>query len=303
MDTYFRGDSHEVAFCERVGAGGNHLVAATAGGAPLGDGENGHVRLRQSDLAPLLAAFRSLPESDRRPPLPDPTAADPARRPVPDAPEGGLVIRSYCTYLEAGEGGEPRRATRLYYQQNPDAWAAETQSDMLWLTESEGRSLVPDTWEAGATREVPQEIQRRFFTTVGIDYMEGSVNALPLRESTMTLTVGKDGLQWIEGFGQMGEAYVAGAESEAESRGCELRVVGRILVDQATGMITAFDLAGLGRAWGNKMEYVRREIGLPGPIWEYGIACELVRGTAPDAGLPPYNLLHYGGGMEYFGAR
>ena len=41
---------------------------------------------------------------------------------------------------------------------------------------------------------VPEEIQRRFFSTIGIDYMEGSVNALPLRESTMSIT---GALVWI----------------------------------------------------------------------------------------------------------
>jgi hypothetical protein len=43
---------------------------------------------------------------------------------------------------------------------------------------------------------VPEEIQRRFFSTIGIDYMEGSVNALPLRESTMSIT-GRTRLDWI----------------------------------------------------------------------------------------------------------
>jgi|TARA_B110000495_G_C23012487_1_gene599010 hypothetical protein len=45
---------------------------------------------------------------------------------------------------------------------------------------------------------VPEEIQRRFFSTIGIDYdyMERSVNALPLRESTMRLT-GHTRLDWI----------------------------------------------------------------------------------------------------------
>ena len=36
MDTYFRGNSAEVEFCRQIRAGGNHLVAATASGKPLG---------------------------------------------------------------------------------------------------------------------------------------------------------------------------------------------------------------------------------------------------------------------------
>ena len=59
-------------------------------------------------------------------------------------------------------------------------------------------------------------------------------------------------------------------------------------------------LAVIGEAWGHKMEYTRREIGTPGPKWKYGIACELVTGTAPDDLIPPYNMLHYGSKMKYF---
>ena len=145
MDTYFRGNSHELEFCKSAGAGGNHLVAVTAAGHPIGDGNGhrGHVRLLEKDLAPLLTAFRELPDSARKPQLPDPKSATPAKRSVPKAPKNGLVVRGYCTYLKTDERGKAQRATRLYYQQNPDAWAAETQNAMLWLTSAAGRSLIP----------------------------------------------------------------------------------------------------------------------------------------------------------------
>lgn len=261
------------------------------------------MRLREKDLAPLLAAYRALPEGARKPQLPDPKLATPAKRPVPKAPAIGLVVRGYCTYFKTGEDGQPQRAKRLYYQQNPDAWAAETQSDMLWLTEAEWRSLIPENSSAGTQVAVPQEIQRRFFSTIGIDYMEGSVNALPLRESTMTITVKKNGQLRIDGFGKMGKAHGSGSKSDPRTRGCELRVIGRISYDSTKKKITAFDLAGVGEAWGNKMEYTRREIGIPGLRWKYGIACELVTGSAPDDLIPPYNMLHYGSKMKYFAAE
>ena len=302
MDTYFRGNSHEVGFCKSAGAGGNHLVAVTAGGQPIGDGKGhrGHVRLREKDLAPLLATFRALPESARKPQLPDPKSATPAKRPVPKAPKNGLVVRGYCTYLETDKNGKAQRAKRLYYQQNPDAWAAETQNDMLWLTEAEWHSLLPKKSVVGTQTLVPKEIQRRFFSTIGIDYMEGSVNALPLRKSTMTITVEKTGQLRIDGYGKMGKAYTDQSKKSPRTRGCELSVSGRIHYDPEQNKITAFNLIGLGEAWGNKMEYTRREIGIPGPKWQYGIACELVTGNAPDDLIPPYNMLHYGSKMAYF---
>lgn len=302
MDTYFRGNSHEVEFCRSAGAGGNHLVAVTAAGKPIGDGKGlrGHVRLREKDLAPLLTIFRALPDSARKPRLPDPELATPAKRPVPRAPLNGLVVRGYCTYLKTDKNGKAQRAKRLYYQQNPDAWAAETQNDMLWLTETEWRSLIPKGSVVGTEITVPKEVQRRFYCTIGIDYMEGSVNALPLRESTMTITLDKPGLLRITGYGKMGEAYTDQSVKNPRTRGCELKVNGFIHYDPEQNKITAFDLVGIGEAWGNKMDYTRREIGIPGPRWKYGIACELVTGTSPTDLITPYNMLHYGSKMKYF---
>lgn len=308
LDTYFRGNSHEVGFCEEAGAGGNHLVAVTAAGKALGEGQanQGHVRLRERDLAPLLAEFKALPEGARRPELPDPAAATASERPAPDPPAGGLVVRGYCTYLDAAAKDTSRRIQRFYYEENPDAWAAETQSDMLWLTEEEWRSLLADKRDAGGGSAVPMEIQRRFFSTVGIDYMEGSVNALPVRESTMTLTLlgesdaGELQLR-LDGHGRMGAAFNADSASKADTRGCELRVIGHVTYDRKAGKLTRFDVAGIGEAWGNKMDYTRREIRIPGERWAYGIACELVTGSAPYDRIPPYNMLHYGGRMRYFG--
>ena len=279
----------------------------TADGRQLDDGkeQGGHVRLRETDLAPLLAAFRALPEHERKPALPDSTRAKAPQRPVPSPPKGGLIVRGYCTYIKADEKAQPERAKQFYYKENPDAWAAETQSDMLWLTESEWRSLIPNQVQQGVTVEVSEEIRRRFFSTIGIDYMEGSVNALPVRESTMTITVDGDSesggtLLRIDGYGKMGKQIDSLSKAEPRTRGCELRIVGRIIYDPMAKKITAFDLAGIGEAWGNKMDYTRREIRIPDARWRYGLACELVTGDSPYDRIPPYNMLHYGGGMKYF---
>ena len=61
LDTYFRGNSHELEFCQKVRAGGNHLVVASAGGQTLGKGQ---LKLRQKDLEGPL--------KDRRLPIVDP---------------------------------------------------------------------------------------------------------------------------------------------------------------------------------------------------------------------------------------
>lgn len=285
-------------------------MVVLANGEPLGEdrANGGVVRLRERDLAPLLAEFTALPEFERKPQLPDSTTATSPKRSLPDPPEGGLILRGYCTYVAINQKNEPERIQHFYYKENPDAWAAETQSDMLWLTEDEWRSLLPEEIQPGERSAVPEEIQRRFFSTIGIDYMEGSVNALPLRESRMTITVLGESDQStvqlrLDGYGKMGAPFDAPAAAKARTRGCELRVIGRGVYDVKTQKFTSFDLAGIGEAWGNKMEYTQREIRIPGDRWTYGIACELVTGNSPYDRIPPYNMLHYGGRMNYFGSR
>ncbi|NIP98981.1 MAG: hypothetical protein GWO24_38525, partial [Akkermansiaceae bacterium] len=75
--------------------------------------------------------------------------------------------------------------------------------------------------------EVAPAIRNRFFSTIGIDYMEGSVNALPTGESAMTLTVSKVSprriVMAVEGYGQMGAPFDGHQKNEARSRGCQLR--------------------------------------------------------------------------------
>ena len=97
LDTYFRGNSQELVFCDKLHAGGNHLVAATAGGQALGKGRE--LRLREKELASVLEEFRTLGDADRRPALEDPALAQPPKRPVPQPQPGGLVLRGFCTYL------------------------------------------------------------------------------------------------------------------------------------------------------------------------------------------------------------
>ena len=302
MDTYFRGNSAEVEFCQKVRAGGNHLVAVTASGKPLDSVRD--LRLRQRELSDVLAEFGKLGEDDRKPELAEPDNVEQPQRPVPDPPQGGLRVRGYCTYLKTGDDGKPVRAEVYYYKQNPDRWRVETQSDMLWLTEDERLSLVPENPKPGDTVEVGAAIQRRFFSTIGIDYMEGSVNSLPTRDSKMTITVegvDADGVSLrLDGYGEMGKPYDEKLKGEARTRGCAVRLLGKLHCDGAA-RFDRFDIVGVGKAWGNKMDYTHREMSVEGYPWMYGIACELVTGDSPIDRIPPYNLLHYNGsGTSYF---
>ena len=304
LDSYFRGNSQELGFCQKVRAGGNHLVVATAGGRALG--KEG-LRLRRSDLQPVLEEYARLPREERTPALEDPARAKPPRRPVPQPPASGLIVRGYCTYLRYDGQQQIVRSREYYYRQNPDRWPVETQSDMLWLTEAEWKSLVPAGPRPGDRRAVAPAVQQRFYSTIGIDYMEGSVDSLPPRQAAMALTVQRADdrvvVLRLDGYAQLGKELDEKLRSRPNSRGCELRVIGAVHYDRQRRVITRFDVAGVGRAWGNKMNYVQREVRLDQYPWMYGIACELVTGDAPQDRIPPYNLLHYNSAGPYFGSR
>ena len=237
----------------------------------------------------------------------DPAKAKPPKRPVPAPPPGGLIVRGYCTYLGRDQENQIVRAGQWYYRENPDRWRAETQSDLLWLTESERKSLVPARPQVGEKHDVSTAIQKRFYSTIGIDYMEGSVNSLPARETTMTLTVRSVDERAItmrlDGYARLGKELDEKLKKSPNSRGCELRVLGEVRYDRKKRTIDRFDVAGVGLAWGNKMDYVGREVRLDDYPWRYGIACELVTGDAPQDRIPPYNLLHYNSTGPYFGSE
>jgi hypothetical protein len=274
---------------------------ATAGGQTVGKEE---LRLRKKELQEALGQYARLPREERTPPIPDPATAEPAKRPVPKPPANGLIIRGYCTYLRLDEKQRAVRSSEYYYKENPDRWKAETQSDLLWLTETEWKSLIPTNAKTGARHEVAQPIQKRFYSTIGIDYMEGSVSALPARKTTMSLTVAQVNDQTIvlrlEGHAHLGKEFDLQLRSEAKSRGCELRILGTVDYSLKKQAITRFDVVGIGRAWGNQMDYTHREVRLEHYPWRYGIACELVTGDAPQDLIPPYNLLHYNPTGPYF---
>jgi hypothetical protein len=302
LDTYFRGAGDEMEFCQKIKAGGNHMVVATAGGTVLGGKDA--LRMREKELAKILEDFKALPEDERKPKIDVPADVAPPKRKLPPPPENGLILKGYCTYVRPDESGKIVRSKEWYYRDNPDRWPAETQNDMLWLAEAEWKSLIPADPKKGDRADVDPRIQKRLFCTICIDYMEGSVNALLARETSLTLTVEtatpEEISMRLDGTAKLGKELEEKARKEKNTRGSDVRVLGYVTVDRAKNAITRFDIVGLGLAWGNKMEYLHREIRLDAFPWMYGIAVELVTTRRPIDLVPPYNMLHYGSGLKYF---
>src|SRR5438874_2481403 len=104
LDTYFRGASDELEFCQKIKAGGNHMAVATAGGRVLGGGDA--LRMREKELAKALEEFKALPEDERKPKIDVPANVAPPKRLLPPPPANGLILKGHCTYVRPDESGK-----------------------------------------------------------------------------------------------------------------------------------------------------------------------------------------------------
>lgn len=300
IDAVYRGNREEERFSQAIRTANNHLVAASASGKSLAAGRS--LRLRERELYPVLREFQRLSIKDRKPKIKVSNSS--AQRAVPSPPKNGMILRGYCSYLVPNAKRKLERQEVFYYKQNPDRWKAETQSDLMWLREDEWKTLVPSSVSVGQEVEVSSKIQHRFFSTMGIDYMEGSVSSLPVRSSAMTIVVTsvneKGTSMRLTGYGLMGTTFDNHDRNKENSRGCKVAIHGR-LHRKPNGKFDRFDIVGAGEAWGNKNHHDRNYMNLESYPWRYGVACELVKTNRPMDQVPPYNLLHYNdSGKTYF---
>ncbi len=217
-----------------------------------------------------------------------------------------MIIRGHCAYLRETRRGELVRAKRYYYEENPDRWPAETQTDTLWLKEQEWKTFIPAKPKDGQVIQISQSLQNRFFGTLGLEFMEGSVHSALPRRSKMTLTIMAETPRFIkfriDGEAEMGKAFDRNKRRADKSRGCSVRILGFARYEVKEKKFSSFDVVGLGKAWGNRGRFGEREVRIREYPWDYGIAWELVTTNEPRDRIPPYNLLHYAG-FPYWGKK
>ena len=283
----------------KVGFQRNRIVVAAADGTPIG--KEAKILPRRAALAPLAKEFKRLPAERRMPEISDNKNLLAKKKLA--IPNGGLALQAHCTLLEHNKQGiaELSRAEVFYYPQNPNRWKFETQTDSFWLTEAERKSLIPaGDLKVGNETNVGENIQSRFFSTVGIDFNQGSIPSAKVRNSTMLLKIQRITDETVElrleGYGQMGVPYDKSKLGQPRSRGYEIRLLGLMVYSKQDHEIERFDIVGVGEAWGK----VRNEKKIFPGTWNYGIACELIPEGSPVNTVPPYNLLHYGAAGPYF---
>jgi hypothetical protein len=253
VDNYLAGTPVEQEFYERAGGVSNGFLVVAASGKAVG-----HVEGWEENLAKLLAAYRRLPDADRKPKLEkDLGKPNPDQMP-PVPPAGGLTLIIYNTPLERTAKGDLIRARNLMAP--GPSWALETPitlNDLLWLTREEWQALVPQNPQKGQKGRVPETAQRRLFMFNGYDWSCGYQNdALPLRSGELTWVVEEvtenEIRSRLEGFSKVGAGLEEARKCPCKDSyrcshwGTELSYRGFMKFDRFRKTISEFRLVGLG---------------------------------------------------------
>jgi len=255
-----------------------------------------------------LAAFLALPEAGRKPGAVEVAALAAADASIPSPPAGGLVLRVHGRFMARGAGGELRHATPADFVQIADKPASarshrlfmQPNTERMWLTEAEWKSLIPADPVKGVAADVPAAIVGRIASfhlspRRALTSEDGIVPKREVKTARLTLTVEEVTAGSIRlrasGFVQHGAAYDAARATTPNGPlgfGYEARLDGLIEYDRVRKAITRFDLVAPGDVWGRwgdangKSQTVERPG--RGPV---GFAFELASGGSPSDRLPP----------------
>jgi hypothetical protein len=266
----------------------------------------------------VLQAFRQLPASERSPgsvKVPELRATE---RLIPSPPPDGLVLKVHARFLSRGGQGELRYAAPEDFPlmgktaEGRRGWLLFLQpnTESMWLTADEARSLVPTRAVKGAGLEIPSKVvermarfhltPRRAMTSEG-----GILGKKDIKAAKLTLVVDAVSPRRLRmrlsGFVHTGTAFdkdKATTPNGPLGFGFRAPLHGVAEFDRTTNRFVRFDLIALGEVWGRwgdangKSLFVERPGSTP-----FGFALELAKGDSPTERIPP------GGNPAYISPR
>jgi hypothetical protein len=271
----------------------------------------------------VLAEFKKLPESERKPGAVKVPDLKPSERVIPSPPAGGLVLKVHARFLSRTDRGELRYARGEDFPllgkepQKMRRWRLylEPNTEYMWLTEEEWKSLVPAKPVKGGTVAVTPAIAERMarFHLLPRRSMtsEGSgLSKRDVRSARLTLTVEDVSSERIRlglaGFLHTGTHFdreKATTPNGPLGFGYAAPVQGVLEYDRRKKAFVRFDIVAPGEVWGrwgdanNKSLPVER----PGKT-PFGFAFELAKGASPSNRIPPGgNAAYVSDRTGYFG--
>lgn len=290
---------------------GTMWAVVTAGGV--------RVKGNHKSLAGALAAYGKLPESDRKPAVEDRGPFNP-RLQLADVPlpPGAMVVTAYCRVLEPAGAGRFRHAKKVDLTEFGGRSSgnsipgdfSEPQREYLWLTEAEGKALMPPKPRVGDDVPIADPVRKRVLLFYVFNWFVNSGGGYwapkHLRDAELRLTVQGVAPNAVR-LRLSGRASYRGEAAVGKSLGGEIfgpspresgqtlpptyriaydvRIEGVLEYDPDAGRFTRFDAVALGDyqgPWG--LSYKEK----PVPV---GIAFELDRRElGPERRHAPYVL-------------
>jgi len=274
-----------------------YKTCISASGQPLG----------RAPCEEVLEEFDKLPPDERKPGAVKVRDLKPEERVIPAPPHGGLVLRVHARFL-AGQGDQLRPAKTTDFPlmldkpSRKENWRLFMQpnTEYLWITADEKRSLVPAEPKAGQQLEVrpiiAQRLARFHLTPKRATTSEGGiVSKRNVNQARLALNVTEVTPQRIRmdlsGFVHWGSEFDAAKATTPNgplSMGYATPLYGRVEYDRKKQEFTRFDVVAPGHVWGRwgdangKSMYVER----PGKA-PFGFALELATGETPTDRIPP----------------
>lgn len=292
------GAGGEFIKANRHPSGGNCFVLTTPSGQKLAGG-NGSGGAREA-LTKGLQQWNKL-SAEQRKALPPGEVVKPPEADRCTPPPAGLVLRSYVRNLKRDAQGEFGAITmedlkdRALYP----GWVrvyTEPAHYNVWLTEAEGKSLVPDDPKKGDSFAVPDPIQKRLFRyhlVNGTFGLPGAWRLEDIRSGKLGLTVEETGPSLrlrLEGSALL----MSDADPAKAQRGYDVRLQGVLVYDRTKRAFSRFDIVALGDYWGGDYEGGRFKRPGRTPL---GVSFALTRDDSAADRVPP--LVHMDREQEY----
>jgi hypothetical protein len=273
----------------QVATPGGQLVAGMALSGTTGDA--------RKEVFAALKKWQQMPESLRKPAsITDKEAAEPALNSSAEVSARGLVIRVYQRNMKRDAKGEYALITRndlkdkKVYQDPAWFWGnaiyTEPMPDIMWLTETEWKSLIPANANKGATFNVPAPVQKRLFRYHLVDGtfgLPGSWKLSDIQREKLTLTVEetKPAIRMrLHGYALL----ATDPDLSKAKHGYDAAIHGVLTYNPAKKTFTRFDVVAVGDCWGGDWEGGRFSRGGRAPL---GIALELATGERAGDHVPP----------------
>jgi hypothetical protein len=260
--------------------------------------------LGREPSAEVLAAFAALPATERAPGAVAVPALAASEQLISDPPAGGLVLKVHARFLSRTEQGELRyaRADDFPLMRDPDAFRLflEPNTEYLWLTEEEWRSLLPAEPVRGQTQAVSAAIvdrMARFHLTPrrAMTSEDGILRRSDVQSAALSISVDEVSPARIRfvltGFIHTGadfEAAKATTPNGPLAFGFATPLYGILEFDRQKDAFVRFDIAAPGEVWGRWGDANGNSLFAERPgRTPFGFAFELASGDSPTDRLPP----------------